>query len=255
MKQYLLNLVNQLGNYSRSLDQISNLVNKPWALVDSNFEIQKLIFKKNHELILSKNGIVEIGTWEYLHEAHSLLIDRGTDTILCNQGFINEVVMVLKLDGTKDEYFVLANENLLPDLDVIGYLTKLRNNMLEYVTLELTNGKTLEIPGARRLYHTFYAGKAAKIDSEKAPDGIYRIKNKDWKCKIENSHIKDVIHEIYYKTREGKEIMIEQEKRLKFQKGENVYLNGSTAPGGKYRIIGNKNIIVKAGKIIKITTF
>ena len=50
--------------------------------------MQKLIFRKNKELIMSKNGQVTIGKWDYFGEAKSLLIDRGANIILCNEGFI-----------------------------------------------------------------------------------------------------------------------------------------------------------------------
>ena len=92
-------------------------MDKPWALIDSDLEIQKLIFKKNNELILSKDGQVKIGKWDYFPEAKSLLIDREEDKILCNEAFIDDAVLVLKMDGTSNNYFVLANENIIPDLD------------------------------------------------------------------------------------------------------------------------------------------
>lgn len=90
MKLYLKSIVNQLRNYSSTLDKTSILVDKPWALIDEEFEMQKLIFKKNKELILSKNGQVQIGKWDYFPEAKSLLIDRNSDKILCNEAFIDK---------------------------------------------------------------------------------------------------------------------------------------------------------------------
>ena len=49
MKIYLQNTVKGLKYLSKSLDKKSILVDKPWALIDSDLEIQKLIFKKNKE--------------------------------------------------------------------------------------------------------------------------------------------------------------------------------------------------------------
>ena len=145
MKIYLQNTVKELKNFSKSLNKKSILVDKPWALIDSDLEIQKLIFKKNKELIMSKDGQVNMGKWDYLPEAKSLLIDRGKDTILCNEGFIDEGVIVLKMDGTNNNFFVLANENIIPDLDAYSYLRKLRYRNLNITTRKLTDGKVLEI--------------------------------------------------------------------------------------------------------------
>jgi len=50
MKIYLRQLVADLRNFSKSLDKKSILVDKPWALIDSDFEIQKLIFKKKQRV-------------------------------------------------------------------------------------------------------------------------------------------------------------------------------------------------------------
>ena len=61
MKIFLQNIVSGLKYYSKSLDKISILIDKPWALLDSDLEIQKLVFKKNKELIMSKDGKVSIG--------------------------------------------------------------------------------------------------------------------------------------------------------------------------------------------------
>ena len=76
MKLFINNIVEQLINYSSTLNDTSILIDKPWALLDDKLEVQKLIFKKNKELILSKNGQVQIGKWDYFPNAKSLLIDR-----------------------------------------------------------------------------------------------------------------------------------------------------------------------------------
>jgi len=99
MKTYLQSIVPQIQRFSQSLNKKAILINKPWAIVDSDGEIQKIIFKKNKELILSKNGQVTEGKWDYFPEAKSLLIDRGTDKILCNEAYIDEAVLIMKLDG------------------------------------------------------------------------------------------------------------------------------------------------------------
>ena len=82
MKIFLQHIVIGLRNYSKSLDKTAILIDKPWSLIDSDLEVQKLIFKRNKELIMSKNGNVTMGKWEYLAEAKSLLIDLGQDKIL-----------------------------------------------------------------------------------------------------------------------------------------------------------------------------
>ena len=145
MKIYLKSIVKQLRNYSATLDKTSILIDKPWALIDDEFEIQKLIFKKDKELILSKNGQVQIGKWDYFPEAKSLLMDRNTDKILCNEAFIDKGVLVLRLDGTDSRFFILANENVVPDLDANRYLKELRYQKLKIAETKLIDGRILEV--------------------------------------------------------------------------------------------------------------
>ncbi len=97
----LNNLVNQLKNYSATLEKANLLIDKPWTIIDEDNEIQRLIFKKDETLVLSKNGQAEIGKWDYFPEAKALLIDRGADKILCNEAYIDEEILILKLDGIK----------------------------------------------------------------------------------------------------------------------------------------------------------
>ena len=254
MKAFLQHLVNGLKYYSKSLNKISILVDKPWALIDSDLEIQKLIFKKNKQLIMSKDGQVTIGSWDYLPEAKSLLIDRGKDKILCNEGFIDDGVLVLKMDGTANNFFVLANENLIPDLDAYSYLKQLRYRNLNIVTQKLTNGKNLEIIREWE-YDPIKIGNPVTIEANEVTDGIYRFEGKGLKYIIKESFIQAIINEVTYKTKNGLEIMIEQYNQSSYQVNEHVWLNGVPAPDGGYRIIGGRNIIVIDGLIIKKKMF
>lgn len=122
MRVFLKKISGQLKQFSKSLDKKSILIDQPWALIDDEFEMQKLIFKTDGQLIMSKNGSASTGSWEYLAIANSLLIDRGEDKILCKEEFIDEGILILRLDGTSDKYFALANENIIPDLDIQKYL-------------------------------------------------------------------------------------------------------------------------------------
>lgn len=254
MNIFLQNTVKGLRNFSKSLEKKSILVDKPWALIDSEFEIQKLIFKKNKELIMSKDGKVNIGKWEYLPEAKSLLIYRGKDTILCNEGFINEAVMVLKMDGTNNNFFVLANENILPNLDAYAYLKKLRYRNLKITTRKLANGKFLEIL-RDNISDVPKTGNQVTIDAENVSDGVYKSYNSNRKYIVNNSRISSIIHEVTYKTKNGPEIMVEQKKQTSYSKGEKVWINEKQAENGKYKVIRGRNIIVENGVIKKKKIF
>lgn len=58
--------------------------------------------------MISNNGRIEKGNWEYLGN-NSLLIDRSDGSYLFKHGFIDNYVLALKVDG-KEEYALLVNE-------------------------------------------------------------------------------------------------------------------------------------------------
>jgi len=254
MKIFLQNTVKGLKSFSKTLDKKSILVEKPWTLVDSDFEIQKLIFKKNKELIMSKDGQVNMGKWDYLPEAKSLLINRGKDTILCNEEFIDEAVMILKMDGTKNNFFVLANENIIPDLDAYTYLKNIRYRNLHIATTKLKNGKTLEIIRNTE-YDITKIGNPVTIEAENVPDGTYKIEKSNTKFIVNKSVIASIIHEVTYKTKNAIKIMVEQKDQYSYSKGEKVWSNGVLADDGEYKVIGGRNIIVENGMIKKKKMF
>jgi len=256
MKLFLESIIKQLGNYSKSLNIRAILTDKPWTLIDSDLEIQRLIFKKNHQLIMSKDGQVQIGAWEYLPEAKSLLLDRGKDKILCNEGFIDEGVLVMKLDGTKNKFFVLANENIVPDLNPYEYLKKLKNRKLNIITRKLENGKIIEIERHdwQRDENNILIGNKVTIDYEKIADGEYCLADTNMTVYVEEGVIFDITHLVTY-IKNGLEIEIEQYNQDSVEKGDFVWINGKEAKSGKYKIGFGEYITVKNGEIIKKTLF
>ena len=197
MKIFLKNISSQLKQYSKSLDKQSILIDKPWALIDDEFEMQRLIFKKDGGLILSKNGKVTEGSWEYLPTANSLLIDRGNDKILCNEEFVDDGVLILKLDGTDNRFFALANENMVPDLNVERYLSDMRNKKLNIAKDELITGKIIEF-----IHDPGYDRKVL-IEGNTPKDGSYISKKSNKRAVVENGRLKYVTKLIQYTTEDG----------------------------------------------------
>lgn len=60
-------------------------------------------------MLISLNGSVEKGRWEYLGN-NSLLIDKKDKSYLFKHGFFDKNILALKIDG-RNEYAFLVNEN------------------------------------------------------------------------------------------------------------------------------------------------
>jgi len=189
MKLYLDNLIPRLKEFSLNLDKQEVFLEKQWVIIDSESNKQTYIFRRNGELIMSINGQVTIGKWEYINEARSLLVDRIQDKILLNQIFISHAIMILRKDGFKEDHFILANENLIPNLNIIEYL----NFLINHNILEKGNSKNNYKEETRELISKCYKTNKGKIiikqqesfgtsigdlvfkDNLTAPDGVYRL--------------------------------------------------------------------------------
>lgn len=255
MKLYISNILPRLKNHTRSLSEKEVFVDKPWVMIDENNNTQKYIFQRNGDLIMSYNGQAEIGKWQYIKSANSILIDRNKDKLLLNQGFLNKVVMVLKKDGYSDKsaksLMVLANEKLLPNLDIDSYLIKLHRR-LNFIKIEMTNkGQELEIVNCYNYYD--YLGKKVFIDYEDVPDQSIFIKENTVELVIVDSKISRAFMRKEYETPQGKIYIDESSDGYysKIKRGNEVYdENLNSAPDGKYRINWLKRIKVRNGRVV-----
>ena len=258
MRVFLKNISKQLKQFSKSLDKKSILIDQPWALIDEDFEMQKLIFKKDGELIMSKNGQVTTGNWEYLPTANSLLLDRGEDKILCQEEFIDEGVLILRLDGTDNKFFALANENIVPDLQVDSYLEDLKREKFRIKSFALHNSQTLEVfksnaINSAELYNDY--GKKVLIDGESPQDGEYELKNSDKRVRIKEGQIKKLLTTYEYQTKDGLTIYVEQVYPGPnwYEKGDKVFKDPDktkSADNGVYKLGLFKKIYVRDGRIV-----
>jgi len=110
MRTFILDIIPKIKKYSEKLDKLTVLTNKHWVMIDDDIK-KKIVFifrEKDNQLLISDNGRVEKGNWEYLGN-NSLLIDRSDGSFLFKHGFVDDYVLALKVDG-KEEYALLVNE-------------------------------------------------------------------------------------------------------------------------------------------------
>ena len=141
MQTYLSDLVPKIQRYSQKLDDLALLTNQHWVVMDEIDKCKNVyIFRANNELLVSSNGEVEKGRWEYLGN-NSLLIDRKNKSYLFKHGFFDENILALKIDG-KDEYAFLVNENKYGgELDTLAKI----NGFLAKRYIEPSVQKTIDV--------------------------------------------------------------------------------------------------------------
>ena len=193
MTHYLESILPRILSYSQKLDKLALLLNEPWVVTGDDSVRMKLIFKSDGEVIVSNNGDVQFGKWELLNRASSILIKYEKSAKLYNHAFFDEGILALKLDGSTD-FFILANQNKLPDLNVAGYLnakyaggsTKVglakdvnavqKTNQHVPYTCMTDKGEVTMNTFSGSWKGDFYAvGYTVFLNNKPAPDGKYRM--------------------------------------------------------------------------------
>lgn len=254
MKAYLNSIIPQIKSFSESLDKTTLFVDKAWAYIDEDNAVQKLIFKRNNELVLSKNGKAEVGRWEYFPAAKSILIDRVTDKILCNEQYVDNGVMILKVDGTDNQFFALANERVVPDLDVYRYLLEVRKEQkkhLRIVEKRLIDGRVIDIKLRSEYNDDVLVGDSVMLDSTPIEDGKYQMEEKNKFLVIKKGRIFSKLIEKTFINPIGVSICVHMIASDRIYRGDYVYINGQQIENDVINFSRKYNLIVKNGVVEK----
>jgi len=127
LQELIKDLQSSLKSYSQGLANKNLLVEIPWTMVDGDLNLQRLIFRKDNSLYIVKEGEIQESRWEYLPAMNSLVIEVGGRKILMNEVFADGKALILKKDGVSLDFLSFANQNELPDLNLISHLNKLTN--------------------------------------------------------------------------------------------------------------------------------
>lgn len=220
MKTFLSDIFPRIQRYSEKLDNLTLLTNQHWVSIDDIILIKSVyIFRTNSELLVSTNGIIEKGKWEYLGNK-SLLIDIKTDSYLFKHGFFDENILALKLDST-EEYAVFVNENKYDgELNSIG-------RVLDFITQTYP---FVETESVRGLIEQEYNKLKANVIPP-SPSTYFKEYNTD----------KGIIY-----------VRLNSEKDMP-EINDAVFQNGSRAPNGRYTMDDLNYFIIDEGVIVDLT--
>lgn len=148
LQDLIKDLQSSLKNYSKGLANKNILVDIPWTMVDGDLNLQRLIFRKDNSLYIVKDGEIQESTWEYLPAMNSLVIKVRDKKILMNEVFADGKALILKKDGVSLDFLSFANQNELPDLNLVEYLNgfsiRLNSPKVNLDNIEIQNKKKEE---------------------------------------------------------------------------------------------------------------
>jgi hypothetical protein len=220
MLAYLKTLILRIQKYSKQLDQESVFVNKPWIYLDENNNQHEYIFLNDSRLIMSLGGQVQEGKWELLPNG-KLLINRVKDSVMLENMFIDDALMILKMSGTDDIPFTLINQKAIPDLDAIRYLKDFQE-----ISQSDDDGNPRLLSSGRLAGSQFKVGQEIKGPNDEILTGSYlalrKFNESEIIVEINNSIVKQIKYVVSYTYNETR-VKLAQGGRSEPQKGDVSY--------------------------------
>lgn len=113
MKTYILDSINRIKRLGENLDAKTILCNKSWQIFNDTGEKELYIFQENGDILLSTNGIVSQGKWQYIYANKSILISVKENSYMLHPSFSINNIMAMNLDGTERYMLMIEEQSLL----------------------------------------------------------------------------------------------------------------------------------------------
>ena len=133
MKTYILSILDSLKQINETLDAKAALYNKSWLVFNDTGIKEVYIFQKDGTLLDSVNGRVIEGSWQYIKENRTLLISIMGNSYMFHPLFMDDIVLALQMDGTKECCFMIDESNAMI------FLPKTLNELNEYLQEKVLN--------------------------------------------------------------------------------------------------------------------
>jgi len=112
VKKVIENFLPRIKKFSKRLNDETALKNQQWILIDeTGLTTITYIFRDKNQLLISKNGNVVIGAWEYL-TSEKILLNFEENTYLYRNEYFDDKLLALKKDGA-EIYSLFINEEFL----------------------------------------------------------------------------------------------------------------------------------------------
>ena len=115
MKTFLFNSLNRFRRYSKELDTMAEirkcLCDKAWQVFNNSGDKEVYIFQEDGRLIISINGNITRGSWEYLSVNNSIAISASNQAYMVHPAFLDNILFALQVDGTENYAFLIDQQN------------------------------------------------------------------------------------------------------------------------------------------------
>lgn len=97
------------------------LKNTEWVIFDNDIKAtDRLIFRKDKELLMSADGRITRYKWEYVKENSSIIIEDGVSSRILKVVSVDKNLIMLCLSVDANEYIFLVNSKL-PEVESVAF--------------------------------------------------------------------------------------------------------------------------------------
>ncbi len=140
MRTYLFDKLSKIKQFNDKLDELTEvkrrLCNKPWLVFNEGNEREIYKFREDGSIVISINGSVTKGTWEFDSTDKTIIITTSSHSIMVHPGIIEDSILGLQVDGTNQCAFLIdelsANDLLLKTYsDFLFWLNQRETSLFE----------------------------------------------------------------------------------------------------------------------------
>jgi len=188
---YLTELFAKSGLVKNMAASKLGLTNRSWITISPDSKIEKMIFRKDDQLLVLIEGDFVKGRWEFLSQDNSILLEFEDSIELFTCLILRTDVLCLLNQKNGGIQFLVGRDQLVK-LNLDKFLKELLYEKLEIKTSSLNNGQKLEILKVSETSKVGLTGKEVLINLQPVKDGIYYRKNGTFKFVIKDSKIKKI---------------------------------------------------------------
>lgn len=112
MKTYYLDVIQRIRRFSEQFNVSTTLCDKTWVVFNDTGEREVYIFKPDGTIYITNDGVGIKGKWEWISENKSLIINKDGNVIMLHPEFVDNTVLALTLDGTREMAFLIEQGDL-----------------------------------------------------------------------------------------------------------------------------------------------
>lgn len=242
-----MNLLPRLKQFGKSLNKIEDFVDKTWTFIDENDLVNTYRFSRNKTVVVAKSGVTNIWSWEYFHP-DGLHIYHGSSGLMYRHAFVLDGILLLQKEDTNSDFFILYNESVVQNGDVVSYLKKIIASKL----------RLQKIPGAPNYYYSNNDGLGLRVGKEVFDENLEpvyhcHIRNQSQHIIIENGKIN--ILEYQHKTDTNIGRLNVKSKEENYSVGDIITTDDGNAFDGSFKTLSGSEqvtVVVNHGVIQKI---